>query len=195
MNAAEASVIWLKGSCFVAFRGEPMGCENLHRRCGGTLGQPVENLLAGVCRADAPGLRWIRLFFDQSRVFSHLQACASICPEILCTKFPPLSPVCVDPPVSRLWKTSLAPRPAGLVQSCSNNDQCSVQPTDAQALFPNHGASAKLSTMPVGRISQKVWTTCTQMAEALARRGLITSGYFLINRRKPDGFWLSAIFS
>ncbi len=195
MNAEEASVILLKGACFGAFRGIPMGCENLHRRCGGTLGQPVENLLAGVCKADAPGLRWIRLFFDQSRLFSHLRACVSICSEILCTKFPPLSPVCVDPPVSRLWKTSSAPRPARLAQPCSNNDQQWTQLTDPQVLFPNGGLSAKLSTMPVGRISQKVWTTCTQIAEGLAGRGSVVSGRFLINCRKSDGFWLSAIFA
>lgn len=159
-----------------------MGCEDLHSRCGGRHGQPVENLLAGVCKADAPGLHRGRLFFDQSRLFSYLRVCVSISPDILCTKFPALSPDCVDPPVSRLWKTSLAPRPPRLARSCSNNDQRQVQLTDPQVLFPIGAVCVKLSTVAVGRISQKVWTTCTQIDEGLAGRGLVVSGHFLISR-------------
>lgn len=41
----------------------------------------------------------------------------------LCTIFPPLSPVCVDPLVRLLWKTSSAPRLPWVSQPCSRIDQ------------------------------------------------------------------------
>jgi hypothetical protein len=170
-------------------------CGDLHSRCGGMLAQPVEKLLGGGCGADGAGLSGSWLFSDQSRLFNHLRACVSIVADFLCTIFPLLSPVCVDPPVRRLWKTSPEPRLAQLPEACSRIDQLSRQDTDPQPLFPSGAGYGKLSTMPVGRTAQKVWTTCPQIAAGHGRRALAFAVRFVINRRKCRRYGPAAKFA
>jgi hypothetical protein len=170
-------------------------CGDLHRRCGGKLVQPVEKLLGGGCGADGAGLPGSWSFSDQSRLFNHLRACVSIATDFLCTIFPPLSPVCVDPPVRHLWKTAPAPRLAQLPEACSRIDQQSRQATDPHPLFPNDAGCGKLSTMPVGRTSQKVWTTCIQIAAGHVTRASLVSVRFLIKQRKSRRYWPAAKYA
>lgn len=194
MNSAKSSLIFYKSPSFVAFRRGCGCCGDLHSRCGGMLVQPVEKLLGGACEADGAWLAESWLFSDQVCLFNHLGACVSITAIFLCTILTPLSPVCVDPLVCLLWKTSPQPGLAGLPEVCSKIDQRSVQITDSLSLFPNTRSWVKCSTKPVGRISQKVWTTCTQIAGGHVRRAPVTPVRFLIKRRKSRHDWLSANF-
>lgn len=194
MNSAKSSLIFNKSPSFVAFRCGCRCCGDLHSRCGGMLVQPVEKLLGGACEADGAWLAESWLFSDQVYLFNHLGACVSITAIFLCTILTPLSPVYVDPPVRLLWKTSSTSCPARLLAGCSRRDQLCGQTTDPPLLFPCHRGCPKLSTMPVGRISQKVWTTCTQIAGGHVRRAPVTPVRFLIKRRKSRHDWLSANF-
>lgn len=124
-----------------------------------------------------------------------MRGCVRNRADFLCTIFPPLSPVYVDPPVRRLWKTLPAPRLAGRPGGCSRNDQPGVQATDPQRLFPNGRGCGKLSTMPVGRTSQKMWTTCIQSAAGRAGRASDPSVHFLTKCRKSRRDWPVANFA
>jgi hypothetical protein len=195
MNSAESPLNFTGAALSVAFSRVMRCCEDLHRRCGGKLVQPVEKLLGGGCGADGTGIPGSWSFSDQLRLFNHLRACVSIVADFLCTIFPLLSPVCVDPPVRHLWKTSPEPRPAQLPEACSRIDQQSRQATDPQLLFPSGAGCGKLSTMPVGRTAQKVWTTCPQIAAGHGRRALAFAVRFLINRRKYRRYWPAAKYA
>ncbi len=194
MNRAMLPVISIRAPLFVAFMGSGGGCADLHSRCGGKRVQPVEKLLGGACEADGVRLAESWLFPDQPHLFSHLRTCVSIVAIYLCTVLSPLSPVYVEPPVRLLWKTSPTSCPAGLPQGCSRNDQLGRQGTDPTLLFPRRRGCVKLSTMPVGRISQKVWTTCTHIAAAHAGRATDCSVRFLIKWRKSRRHWPAADF-